>query len=113
MWYFTQAQVALEKVEKTMKMALSSDNLIFLGKLAEAGASLAEASNTEGKDYEHKAKDMRGAELLFSAVYQKMHKDMKPFYPKNIKVHLEKYIHYWRARTDHTAHVYMGAFLRK
>ncbi len=53
MWYFTQAQVALEKVEKTMKMALSSDNLIFLGKLAEAGASLAEASNTEGKDDEH------------------------------------------------------------
>lgn len=94
-------------------MKLSSDNLIFLAKLSEAGASLAEAYDVTDKDYEHQAKDMRGAEKLFTAVFVLMHKGMKAFYPKKVKVHLEKYIHYWRARTDHTAHDFFGIFLRK
>jgi hypothetical protein len=43
----------LEEVERTSKMKLSSDNLIFLAKLSEAGASLAEAYDVTDKDYEH------------------------------------------------------------
>ncbi len=82
MWYFSESHKQLKIVSRKEVTKLRPANIVFLGELAKASASLAEAFLVAGKDYEHQAKDMRGAELLFEKVEGLMHEKMSGFYPK-------------------------------
>ena len=63
MWYFSESHKQLKIVSRKEVTKLRPANIVFLGELAKASASLAEAFLVAGKDYEHQAKDLESMKV--------------------------------------------------